>query len=67
MSNKIIPKYVPVTPKALYLQIIKGSFDEIRQVANGYSYIPPQFGGIFGQNTILQAGLVMEITEFEVK
>jgi hypothetical protein len=67
MSNKIIPKYIPITPKALYLKVINGSFDQIRQEANGYTYVAPQFGGIFGQTTILQKGLVMEVTEFEVK
>lgn len=67
MSNKIIPKIVPVTPKEMYLQIINGTYDGIRQVNNGYVYIPSQFGGIFGQEVILREGLVMEITPFEVR
>jgi hypothetical protein len=67
MSNTINPRLIPITPMQMYLQIINSGIDAIRQVNNGYSYIPSQFGGIFGQLTIQQQGLVMEITPFEVK
>ena len=67
MSNIVLPKLVPITPKEMYLQVINGTYDGMRQANNGYAYIPPQFGGIFGQLTIQQEGLVMEVTTFEVK
>jgi hypothetical protein len=67
MSNAIIPRLIPITPKQMYVQLVNSSIDSIRQVNNGYSYIPSQFGGIFGQLTIQQQGLVMEVTPFEVK
>ena len=67
MSNKISPQYKVMTPKEMYQQVINGSYDQIRQEALGLSYIPAQFGGIFGQVTILEKGLVMEVTDFEVK
>lgn len=67
MSNKIIPRLLPVTPKEMYLQLVNSTYDSIRQVNNGYEYVPSQFGGIFGQEVILKEGLVMEITTFEVR
>lgn len=67
MANLILPKITPVTPKELYLQLINGSYETIRQNAAGMEYIPAQFGGIFGQDIILKQGLTMEITPFSVK
>lgn len=67
MTNKVLPKLLSITPMELYSQLVSGTYDKIRQNRNGYSYIPSQFGGIFGQELILKDGLVMEITKFEVK
>jgi hypothetical protein len=66
MSNRILPKLLPITPKELYLQLVGGTYDNIRQTNAGLTYIPAQFGGIFGQEIILTQGLVMEVTTFEV-
>ena len=66
MSTKIIPKYTNITPKELYMELINSTYDQIRQTNNGLTYIPTQFGGIFGQNVVLREGLVMEVTKFEV-
>lgn len=67
MSNIILPKYVPLTPKEMYQQMVNSTYDGVRQVALGYSYIPAQFGGIFGQIYIQQQSLVMELTGFQVQ
>ena len=66
MTIKIIPKLLPITPNEVYKQLVSGTFENIRQTNKGLSYIPAQFGGIFGQQIILGQGLVMEVTEFEV-
>ena len=66
MTIKIIPQLLPITTKELYIQLVQGTFENIRQSNKGLDYIPAQFGGIFGQHTILDKGLVMEVTTFEV-
>ena len=65
--QKIIPKLVNITPKEIYLQRVNAAFDAIRQNNKGMKYVPVQFGGIFGQKAILDQGLVLEVTTFEVK
>ena len=67
MSNKILPKLLPITPNELYLQLVNGTYDIIRQTNQGMTYIPAQFGGIFGQEVILEQGIVMTVTSFEVR
>jgi hypothetical protein len=67
MSNKLITQLKPITPYELYQQLVNSTYDNIRQTNAGLTYVPAQFGGIFGQTTILSQGLVMEIDSFEVQ
>lgn len=67
MSTKIIPKLKPITPLELYLQQVSSTYQNIRFIRQGMSYIPPQFGGIFGQGIISGECAVLEVTEFESK
>lgn len=64
---KIIHKMVSVTPKELYLQRVKATFDAIRQDAQGREYVPPSFGGLFGQQTLVNNPNVLEIIDFEAQ
>lgn len=64
--DKILPRLTPITPFEIYVQRVKGTYDAIRSSNDNMAYIPPQFGGLFGQSAISQAGLVLELTEFEV-
>ncbi len=62
---KILNRLATVTPKALYLQRVKATYEGIRQEASGKSYIPPSFGGVFGQQGLMATPSVLEIIEFE--
>jgi hypothetical protein len=64
---KIIPKIVPVTPMEIYLLQIKGTFDNIRAERREMDYIPPQFGGPYGQLDVLNEVVTLEIIDFEVQ
>lgn len=67
MANpKIIPRYTTMTPYEIYLQQVRGTFDGLRANNSGQNYIPPQFGGVFGQQALLQSGSVLELIDFEV-
>ena len=65
MATKIINRLKPITPMELYLQQVKSTYDSIRYERKSLSYIPSQFGGIFGQRSIAENGVVLEIVEFE--
>lgn len=65
--EKIIPKITAMSPYELYLQRVNATFDSIRKVRAGYEYTPAQFGGLFGQAQVANTGIVLEVTEFEVK
>ena len=67
MTTKILPKLLPITPTEMYLQVVNSTYDSMRAANTGISYIPSQFGGIFGQEVILGQGVVMEVTSFEVR
>ena len=62
---KIISTFVALTPKELYLQRVKSTYDSFRQTANGKDYIPPSFGGLWGQQSIINSPTILEIIEFE--
>lgn len=66
MSTSIITNIVPITPKELYLNMIQGTFEGMRQANAGMSYIPAQYGGIFGQQVVLDKGVAMEVVTFSV-
>jgi hypothetical protein len=68
MSNKIISVVIPVTPKEMYMRLVEGTYESIRNSSDtSNTYIPAQFGGIFGQGAVLRKGITMEITTFKVK
>lgn len=65
--ERIIPKLVPMTPYEVYLQRVNATFDRIRKTRQSLSYTPAQFGGLFGQSEVANTGIVLEITDFEVR
>lgn len=62
---KIINKLVAMTPREVYLQRVKSTYDSFRFTASGKTYIPPSFGGLFGQQLMVNNPNVLEIIEFE--
>jgi hypothetical protein len=66
MATKIIPQLLPLTPREMYFQLVNSTYDNIRYTNLGVAYTPAQYGGIFGQKTIQDQSLIMEITNFEV-
>jgi hypothetical protein len=67
LQQKITPKLTPMSPYEVYLQQVKGLFDQIRTERIGMSYIPPQMGGYFGQQVVIDEIVVIELTDFEVQ
>lgn len=55
-----------MSPYEMYLQQVKGCFDLIRADNDGMTYYPPQFGGLFGQLSVLQQDVVLEIIDFDI-
>lgn len=64
---KIINRLVALTPRELYLQRVKSTYDAIKFQAQGQEYLPPSFGGLFGQQQLINSPTVLEIIEFESK
>lgn len=65
--QRIVPRLTPISPYELYVQRVNATYNGLRKQQQGYAYTPLQFGGLFGQQAISQAGLVLELTDFEVK
>ena len=63
--EKIIPKFVPITPAELYTQRVNSTYDGIRKSAR-IDYTPLQFGGLFGQQMVLTTNAILELTDYEV-
>lgn len=64
---KIVPRYTIMTPYEVYMQQVRGLYDNVRQVNAGVSYVPPQMGGLLGQRQVIQGVAVLELIDFEVK
>ncbi len=64
-SPKITSRYIAVTPRELYLQRVKATYDSFRYSATGKDYIPPSFGGLFGQQLLVNNPNILELIEFE--
>lgn len=62
---KIIHKLVAMSPHEIYMQRVKASYDSIRVASMGKDYIPPSFGGLFGQQSMVNSPTVLELIEFE--
>lgn len=56
-----------MTPMEVYLRRVGSTYEGIRKTREGLAYTPAQFGGVFGQQEVANSGVVLEITEFEVK
>lgn len=64
---KIINRLVAMTPREVYLQRVKSTYDSFRFTGAGKSYVPPSFGGIFGQQILVNNPNVLEVIEFEAE
>lgn len=62
---KILNRLAPITPKALYMQRVKATYEGMRQESSGKNYVPPSFGGVFGQQGLMATPSVLELIEFE--
>jgi hypothetical protein len=67
-SNRLSPKLVPMTAYQIYLNQVKTVIEPIRtaNVDTNITYIPPQFGGLDGQATLIQESVVLELIDFKV-
>ena len=65
-QDKLVPQLVPITPYELYIQQVKGIFDNVRYQNSSMTYIPAQFGGILGQQRALSLDVALQLTDFEV-
>lgn len=63
---KIISKLRPLTPYEMYLQQVRTTMDGIRLEEADVTYIPAQFGGLFGQREVINAAVVLDVIDFEV-
>jgi hypothetical protein len=66
-TTKVLPKLVSITPYELYIRQVSGTYDNLRAQNAGIDYIPPQFGGLFGQRKTLEDEIVLEIIDFDIK
>lgn len=62
---KILNRLIAMTPREIYLQRVKATYDSFRYSAAGKDYIPPSFGGLFGQQTMVNSPNILELIEFE--
>jgi hypothetical protein len=62
----INPSFVNITPYEIYLQQVRGVTENLRQTTAGYTYLPPQFGGLIGQYTAMTEAIVLELIDFTV-
>lgn len=62
MAN-LSTKLIPMTPYELYIRKVSSIYDGIRATQRDLEFLPADFGGIFGQRSILKDGAVLEIIE----
>jgi len=65
-TQKILPKLVAMSSYEIYLNQVKSAIESIRFQAKGMDYLPPQLGGLKGQQTLLDKTLVLQLIDFEV-
>lgn len=65
-TTNIVPRFAEMTPYQVYLQQIKGGADNIRAKVAGFTYLPPQFGGLVGQLQTLEEEIVLQLIDFQV-
>lgn len=62
---KIINRLVAISPHEMYMQRVKSTYDSLRYASIGKDYIPPSFGGLFGQQSMVNSPTVLEMIDFE--
>ena len=65
-TTNVAPRLVEMTPFQVYLQQVRGAADAIRAKAAGFTYVPPQFGGLSGQLQTVTGEIVLELIDFSV-
>jgi hypothetical protein len=63
---RAIPSFVEMTPFQIYLRQVQASVDTIRANNIGYTYMPPQLGGLIGQLDVLNQNIVLQLIDFKV-
>jgi hypothetical protein len=66
MANYIRPRMKAITPLEMYKTLVGGATDAVRYADSGLTYVPSQFGGVFGQAQVLNQGLVLKVVDFKV-
>lgn len=64
--QRVRPKLTPITPMELFIQQVNGNMEAIRYDRRGMDYIPAQMGGIFGQYSVFDEEVIIQLTDFEV-
>lgn len=64
--QKVLPKLTAMSSYEIYLNQVRSAVDGIRFQTKGMDYLPPQLGGLKGQQTLLDKSLVLQIIDFEV-
>lgn len=65
-QTKINSTYTEMTPYNVYLLQIRATVDTVRAAAIGYSYMPPQLGGLSGQLKASNDALVLQTLDFKI-
>lgn len=60
----IRPRIAMISPYQLYLEQVRGVSDSFRATRVGLTYIPPQFGGLKGQLTVIADQPVLQMVDF---
>ncbi len=66
-AEKLLPKFVAMSPYQVYLSQVKSALEPIRFTAKGMSYLPPQLGGLSGQRNVINEAVVLQVIDFEIK
>ena len=62
---KLKTRLIPSTPYYMFCKQASDAIEAIRSKNQDVAFMPLQFGGLFGQKTILHEQEVMEITEVD--
>jgi hypothetical protein len=65
-NSRIIPRFTIMSAYQIYIDQVKGVMDNIRFTAQGMSYTPPQYGGLFGQCQVLSEEIVLQVIDYQV-
>lgn len=65
-ATKMLPKLASISPYEVYLFQVRSALDTIRYKNLDMEYLPPQFGGLVGQRTLVNSPTVLQTIDFEV-